>query len=937
MPPLSYNGRLHRAPRKSARFSGLSGRKRLHLLKRVVTLLALIPIILFAGDNVSSHAPQSPTFRTTETYSVRSHPYSAALFQQRVLGAQAPLAAAIASDTLTASGSFRTDVFVDSTISGHVTNVNGRALANATVSFTGAEGTTTTNTNNNGDYSMVVPAGSYTLSAEYTTPGGTIVQFDPFEQTVDATNNVVASPFVAATPTFSVSGTVKNGSGTGLAGVTIILSGTNLQPFQIITGTDGSYESPQLRITGDYTFTPQSFSSSGITYNTFNPPNKPFPAIDGCTAVDPNNPDCVGFNYLGIDYTASAQPIVSTSAATAITATGATLNGIVNPNGLATNGFFEWGTDPTLTTNTATIQQSVGAGTSNQSVTASLSGLTASTTYYFRTVATSSAGTAKGSILSFATGSVSMVQFSAANFNVTEGNTASVTVTRGGDTSVTTSIDYATGNNTYAPCAVFNGNALQNCDFTANSGRLTFAPGETSKTVFVLTTDDAHVEGAETLPVTLSNAVGGVLGNPSTATVTILDNDNAGAPSVARKQFVAVLTGASEVPSTANAVKGNGGVVKLSTDETTASVSLFFSGLTGNETGAHIHGPAAAGTNANILFPLPLGNPINNFQISPAAQQVADLKAGLHYMNVHSTGFPDGEIRGQLLWNPAEEATLFVTQQYYDFLSREPDAGGLNFWLTDPGGGITPCGSDVVCLRNRRITVADAFFFEPEFQQTGSYVLRLYRAAFGNNQPFPNPDLGNPAADFYPGADFHLKFPSYAVFRQDRAQVVGGPGLAQSQLDLANDFVQRPKFLEKYAASLSGPDFVDAVLATIKNNSGADLTSQRGALIGLNASSGRGAVMYRLAEDNVQTNPINNRAFIDADYNLIFVTIEYFGYLRRDGDANGLNFWLTFQVDRFPPRTTDIQHAMVCSFITSAEYQLRFGGIVTRNNSECPQ
>lgn len=45
-----------------------------------------------------------------------------------------------------------------------------------------------------------------------------------------------------------------------------------------------------------------------------------------------------------------------------------------------------------------------------------------------------------------------------------------------------------------------------------------------------------------------------------------------------------------------------------------------------------------------------------------------------------------------------------------------------------------------------------------------------------------------------------------------------------------------------------------------------------------------------------------------------------FGYLRRDGDANGLNFWLVFQVNLFPLRNTDIQHAMVCSFINSAEY-----------------
>ena len=82
---------------------------------------------------------------------------------------------------------------------------------------------------------------------------------------------------------------------------------------------------------------------------------------------------------------------------------------------------------------------------------------------------------------------------------------------------------------------------------------------------------------------------------------------------------------------------------------------------------------------------------------------------------------------------------------------------------------------------------------------------------------------------------------------------------------------------------------------------------------------------------------VDNRPLIDAEYNLVFVATEYFGYLRRDGDANGLNFWLFEQVNRFPVRDIDIQHAMVCSFITSIEYQLRFGSVVTRSNADCPQ
>ena len=82
-------------------------------------------------------------------------------------------------------------------------------------------------------------------------------------------------------------------------------------------------------------------------------------------------------------------PTVITGATTAITLTGATLNGTVNPNGLAvTDAHFEYGTSPTLATYASTADQSAGSGFTGQAVSASLSGLTAGTTYYFRVVAT---------------------------------------------------------------------------------------------------------------------------------------------------------------------------------------------------------------------------------------------------------------------------------------------------------------------------------------------------------------------------------------------------------------------------------------------------------------------------------------------------------------------------------------------------------------------
>jgi hypothetical protein len=292
--------------------------------------------------------------------------------------------------------------------------------------------------------------------------------------------------------------------------------------------------------------------------------------------------------------------------------------------------------------------------------------------------------------------------------------------------------------------------------------------------------------------------------------------------------------------------------------------------------------------------------------------------------------------------NPLETPAFFVTQQYYDFLSRQPDQAGLDFWT----GQITnPCNGNPVCIGQRRVAVSNAFFFELEFQQTGSYVYRVYRAAFGNQQPFPNA-MGDADANPYcvqvgcPLRAAHV--PSYTRFVSDRARVVGGANLAQSQLAFAQSFAGRAEFRQRYPLTLStGAQFVDSVLATL-NSFNVNLSSQRTPLIALyDATTGdqtakRGAVLYRLADDNMGGNPINNRVFIDAEYSRAFVATQYFGYLRRDADMPGLNFWLR-GVERFPVRDATGQNAMVCSFITSAEYQQRFSLITPRTNNECPQ
>ena len=107
------------------------------------------------------------------------------------------------------------------------------------------------------------------------------------------------------------------------------------------------------------------------------------------------------------------------------------------------------------------------------------------------------------------------VLFDKTSYSVKEGLGAlTITVKRSGDTSSVASVDYAT----------INGTATQKADFEYAAGTLTFAAGETSKTLSVLINDDAHIEGDETFQVVLSKPTGASLGEISVSTVTILDD-----------------------------------------------------------------------------------------------------------------------------------------------------------------------------------------------------------------------------------------------------------------------------------------------------------------------------------------------------------------------------------------------------------------------------
>jgi hypothetical protein len=110
-------------------------------------------------------------------------------------------------------------------------------------------------------------------------------------------------------------------------------------------------------------------------------------------------------------------------------------------------------------------------------------------------------------------------------------------------------------------------------------------------------------------------------------------------------KFKAELKGATEVPPTDSAGTGSADVM-VDTETKKLSWTVDYSGLTGEPTAAHFHGPAAAGENAGPVVDMSAAIKSGSADITD--QQLADLQAGKWYLNVHSEKFPDGEIRGQV-------------------------------------------------------------------------------------------------------------------------------------------------------------------------------------------------------------------------------------------------------------------------------------------------
>ncbi|HWW74425.1 MAG TPA: DUF4214 domain-containing protein, partial [Pyrinomonadaceae bacterium] len=357
----------------------------------------------------------------------------------------------------------------------------------------------------------------------------------------------------------------------------------------------------------------------------------------------------------------------------------------------------------------------------------------------------------------------STAQFAATDVRVDEGAGAcEVEVVRTGDVSVGAEVEYRTTDVS----------ASDRSDYTAACGTLRFAPGETSKRVPLLLTDDGVAEGDEQVNLSLANpAAGCKLGEAASATITVVDND-----------------------------------------------------------------------------------------ASDASR------------------------------NPADEDSFFVREHYHDFLNREADASGLQFWA----GQFGECGTDLQCREVRRVNVSAAFFLSIEFKETGYFVERLYKAAFGAR-------------------------PTIAQFMPDTQEagrgLVGESGwrekLEANRRAFVDGFASRAAFRQAFDA-LSDAQFVERLYA----NAGVQpSSSERDELVRALSErrETRAGVLRRVAE---------NEEFARREFNSAFVLMQYFGYLRRDPDEGGFNFWLS-KLNEFGGNFQNAE--MVKAFINSDEYRKRFG------------
>jgi Tol biopolymer transport system component/subtilisin family serine protease len=243
--------------------------------------------------------------------------------------------------------------------------------------------------------------------------------------------------------------------------------------------------------------------------------------------------------------------------------------------------------------------------------------------------------------------------------------------------------------------------------------------------------------------------------------------------------------------------------------------------------------------------------------------------------------------------NPIDVQAFFIRQQYVDFLGRVAEPAGFDFW----NNRMFNCPAGQTC---DRVDTSQRFFQSDEFQERGFYVYRLYDGVLG-------------------------RLPRYAEFVPDVARLNGFQSVTEQRASkdaYLSDLINKTEFRNLYGTYLSADGlaavdaagFVNALCA----RAGITPSSKQTLIDNL---QGKTKDPAHTLEDFILSPEMSGVG--TKFYDRGFITMQYFGYLRRDPEQAGFDFWQAQLIGQSAPHRLDY-HFMVGGFLQSDEYRFRF-------------
>jgi uncharacterized protein (TIGR03118 family) len=549
-----------------------------------------------------------------------------------------------------------------------------------------------------------------------------------------------------------------------------------------------------------------------------------------------------------------------------------------------------------------------------------------------------------GSLKKTTESATSLVQFATDEFVINEGNGhIDITVTRAGDVSGSATVNF----NTFDEFVT--GHASQKSDYEIALTKLSFAPGETSKTVRILLVNDVFVEGDEVVSLALSNPTGtGVgLGSPNVAELKITDNDSV-APTTnpvddaqffVRQQYLDFL---NREPDAAGLAFWVNQITSCGTDAAcielkriNVSAAFFLSnefqntGLVAYLSERAAFGPTAATGTANV--PILYGR----FQQGAQALQKdyvfgqlgadAQLEANTVAFYNDFVQRPEFISKYASLTNAQYVDALLATAGLDPASQRLFVATLTNAQENPPttptlvGGGARPASSGTAKFLLNSAQTAMTFTatinnIDITNSQTADTNDNL-TAAHIHASASVTPATNGPVVWGFFGNPFNDNNPNDQVFTPLSGGAVGGTFSGKWDAPEGNGTTLAAQltnirtghaYINFHTVQFGGGE--------IRGNIPAETTFRDSLVAGLDAmTETRATVLRKVA---------NAEELKLREFNSAFVSMEYFGYLRRDPDDAGFNFWLN-KLNAFNGNFVNAE--MVKAFISSSEYRQRFG------------